>query len=128
MQQVFGAQAFFKNAQQVQLVLEEELRVCHVDPALHQFIALGHGLGQLEDAEKTGFALGMAGFKFGQEDAGQFADAGGHAEIFLHEYLHRPPAAKVAIAHPACHLDLQVKGQDVAGAFGDVVKMAAHGP
>ena len=66
---------------------------------------------RLKKPSSAGFGFGVAGLKLGQEDAGQFADAGGVAEIVLHEMLDRAAAAGVAIAHARGHLDLQVEGQ-----------------
>ena len=126
--QIAGAQRLFKDAQKVQLVGQKGPGVGHIDPALHQLIALADPLGQLEDPEQAGFALGVAGLQLGQEDAGQFAHLGGLAKVVLHEMLDRAPPARIAIAHPRRDFDLQVKGQHIGRAPGDIVQMAARGP
>ncbi len=77
---------------------------------------------------KSGFALGVAGLELGQEDAGQFAHAGGVAEVVLHEDFHRAPAALIGVAHAGGDVGLHVEGQRVGGAPRGEVEVAAHGP
>ena len=127
MDQIAGAHSFLEDAQEIQRVRQETGGVGHVDPALQHLVAGFQPLAG-EDAFQPGFRLDVAGLKLGQEDAGQLADAGGMAEIVLHEDFHRPPATGIAVAHALGHFDLKVEGQLVGGAAGDVVHVATRGP
>ena len=64
----------------------------------------------------------------GAEDPGQRAHVLGDQVVALHEALDRPHPVALAVAHAPGDLGLQVEGQPVLGAAGQVVQMAAHGP
>ena len=70
----------------------------------------------------------MAGFQFGQEDAGQLAHAGGVAKVILHEMFHGAAALTITVSHAGRHLDLHVKGQLIHRAPRDVMQMAPNRP
>ena len=74
------------------------------------------------------FGLGVARFQLGQEDARQLADAGGVAEVILHEQLNRAPPRRIMVSHAGGHLDLHVKGQLIHRPTRDVMQMATRGP
>ena len=128
MHQIAGAQPFFEDAQQVQLVGQKLFGIDGIYAALHQFEAGAHFLAAAEHADQACLGLGMAGFQLGQEHAGQLTHAGRMAEVILHEDLDRAAAATVGIAHAGRNLDLQIERQLIHRAFADVMQVAAHCP
>ena len=64
----------------------------------------------------------------GTEDSGERAHVLGHEVVALHEALHRPHPVALAVTHAPGDLRLEVEGEPVFGAAGQVVQMAAHGP
>ena len=78
--------------------------------------------------DEASVARGELVVELRQEHAGQVADAFGVEEEILHEPLDRRLARAVGKAHPRRHLALQVEGEPVFGAPGNVVQMAAHRP
>ena len=64
----------------------------------------------------------------GAEDAGQVPHLLGVKEVVFHEALDPAGAGVIGIAHEAAELFLQIEGQPVLGAPGDIVKVAAHRP
>ena len=111
MDQHAGAQRFFEDAQQVQLVLQKLLVVLHRDAVVDHLKPLADFRAAAEDAFQQRFGLHMGGFEPADEDARQIPHRGGMAEIGLHENLDAPPAPDVLIAHRLGDLHLHVEGQ-----------------
>ena len=61
------------------------------------------------------------------QDAGQVADVLGDQEVVLHEPLHPAHAGTVGVAHAPRDFRLDVEGQPVLVASGDVMQVGAHG-
>jgi hypothetical protein len=129
--QVAGPQRFLEEPQDIQLVGEERLCLRDGDAVLLDRVAVLHLLAPCpaaQEAEDRGRLLDMAGLELGQEDAGQFAHAGGVAEIVLHEMLDRAAAGMVLVSQPFGDLHLDVECHLVLSAIGDQVQVAAHRP
>ena len=62
------------------------------------------------------------------EDPGQRAHVHGDEVVALHETLDGADTIALAIAHPSRDLGLQVEGEAVFGAAGEIVKVAADRP
>ena len=70
----------------------------------------------------------MDSFQFGQENACQFTDLGGVAEIGLHKHFDPAPTTGIGISHRLGNGDLHVKGKLFGRAPREQVKMSAHRP
>src|SRR5204862_8173027 len=73
-------------------------------------------------------ASGLIDLQQRAEDAGQIADVFCDQEVMLHEAFDAAGARMIGVAHAAADLGLQVEGQPLLGAAGEIMKMAAHGP
>src|SRR5262249_41744860 len=76
---------------------------------------------------KPAFGL-LVGFEDRAEDPRQIADVFGHQKIMLHEPLDAAAAGMVGVAHPLADLGLQIEGQPLLGAAGEVMEVAANHP
>ena len=121
-------QPFFEQAQQVQLIGQKLIGVCHVKAVMHDLISGFDTRFAAENPFQQRRALHVVGLQLGQEDAGQLAHLGGLAEVVLHKVLNRTPPGLILIAHALGHFDLQVKGQLFSGAARHQMHMRAHRP
>ena len=76
---------------------------------------------------KPALAL-LVGFEDRAEDPGQIADILGDQEIVLHEPFDPAASRIIGVAHPPRDFGLQVEGEALFGAAGEVVEMAANRP
>src|SRR6516162_416516 len=79
------------------------------------------------DPREPAFGL-LVGFEDSAKDPRQIADVFGHQKIMLHEALDVAAAGMVGIAHSLADLGLQIEGQPLFGAAGEVMEVAANRP
>ena len=117
-----------EQAQHGQRVALEQVRLGGRDPAGLDHHAVDPAPPEAEPAQVQARLALVLHLERGAEDAGQRADLLRDQVVVLHEPLDGARRAPIAVAHALRDLRLQVEGETLLGAIGQIVQVAAYGP
>ncbi len=116
-----------ENAQHPDGIVGERLAPVHREP-----VALDRKPGDVRVAAQGGQAEArpapVVGLQLGAHDPGELAHVLGDQIVRLHQALDGAHARVVAIAHAPGDFALEVEGEPLLAAPGEIVKVAAQGP